>query len=68
MSQHLQLSTTIGLDVYFCAPASPWQRGSNENANGLMRDYFPKSTDLRGYTAADLAAVAQELNDRPARP
>jgi IS30 family transposase len=65
MSQHLQLSAAVGIDVYFCLPASPWQRGSNENANGLLRDYSPKSTDLRAHTAAELVVVADELNDRP---
>ena len=65
MAQHAQLKITAGLPVYFCDPQSPWQRGSNENTNGLLRQYFPKGTDLARYSPADLAAVAAELNGRP---
>ncbi|MGB0092358.1 MAG: IS30 family transposase, partial [Solirubrobacteraceae bacterium] len=65
MSQHAQLRIDTGLTVYFCDPHSPWQRGSNENTNGLLRQYFPKGTDLTRHTPEDLAAVAATLNSRP---
>jgi IS30 family transposase len=65
MAQHAQLRIETGLHVYFCDPHSPWQRGSNENTNGLLRQYFPKGTDLARYSADDLAAVANTLNTRP---
>ena len=65
MSQHAQLRIDTGLPVYFCDPHSPWQRGSNENTNGLLRQYFPKGTDLTRHTPDDLAAVAATLNSRP---
>jgi transposase, IS30 family len=65
MARHSEISMALGMPVYFCDPHSPWQRGSNENTNGLLRQYFPKGTDLSVHSAAHLAAVADELNDRP---
>jgi len=65
MAQHVQLRLDIGLAIYFCDPHSPWQRGTNENTNGLLRQYFPKGTDLSRYGAEELAAVAAALNSRP---
>jgi IS30 family transposase len=65
MAQHGQISIATDLAVYFCDPHSPWQRGTNENTNGLLRQYFPKGTDLSTHTAEDLAAVQAELNARP---
>ncbi len=65
MSQHRRFTIATDVPVYFCDPHSPWQRGSNENTNGLLRQYFPKSTDLRVYTPEDLLAAATQLNSRP---
>jgi len=65
MSQHARLKIDTGVAVYFCDPRSPWQRGTNENTNGLLRQYFPKGTDLGLHSADDLAAVASALNGRP---
>lgn len=65
MTQHARITIDSGLPVYFCDPHSPWQRGTNENTNGLLRQYFPKGTDLARHTAESLAAVAATLNSRP---
>jgi IS30 family transposase len=65
MAQHATLKVATGLPVYFCDPQSPWQRGTNENTNGLLRQYFPRGTDLARHDAQDLAAVAATLNSRP---
>jgi IS30 family transposase len=65
MAYHAQLRIDTGLPIYFCDPHSPWQRATNENTNGLLRQYFPKGTDLARHDASDLAAVAAALNSRP---
>jgi IS30 family transposase len=65
MAQHKSFTVATNVKVYFCDPQSPWQRGSNENTNGLLRQYFPKRTDLSGYTQAQLDRVALRLNQRP---
>jgi IS30 family transposase len=65
MAGHVQFAIDTNVKVFFCDPHSPWQRGSSENTNGLLRQYFPKGTDLNVFSRADLAAVSRELNDRP---
>ena len=65
MAEHDELRINTGLSVYFCDPQSPWQRGSNENTNALLRQYFPKGTDLSAHSPDELAAVANALNARP---
>jgi IS30 family transposase len=65
MAQHARLRIDTGLQVYFCDPQSPWQRATNENTNGLLRQYFPRGTDLARHSAEDLAAVGEALNTRP---
>jgi IS30 family transposase len=65
MAKHKSFTVDTNVKVYFCDPQSPWQRGSNENTNGLLRQYFPKKTDLSVYSQADLNKVALRLNQRP---
>jgi IS30 family transposase len=65
MANHVQIAAATELDIYFCDPHSPWQRGSNENTNGLLRQYFPKFTDLSIHRPDHLEDVADELNQRP---
>jgi len=65
MAEHATFSIATDMKVYFCDPASPWQRGSNENTNGLLRQYFPKGTDLSSFSAEQIQVVAEELNNRP---
>jgi IS30 family transposase len=65
MARHRDLATATGVEIYFAERSSPWQRGANENYNGLLRQYFPKGTDLSVHSAAHVAAVMHELNTRP---
>ncbi len=65
MALHAEIAQALGMPVFFCDPHSPWQRPSNENTNGLLRQYFPKSSDLRVHGPGQLTAVAAELNARP---
>ena len=65
LAAHLQFSVATGVQVYFCDPRSPWQRGTNENTNRLLRQYFPKNTDLSIYSQTDLNRVAKRLIQRP---
>ena len=67
MAEHQELAADLGMGVYFCDPRSPWQRGSNENTNRLLRQYLAKGADLRQFTAADLAGIADRINTRPRR-
>jgi IS30 family transposase len=65
MAEHARLTADTGIPVFFCDPRSPWQRASNENANGLVRQYLPRTADLRRFSQADLDRIAAELNGRP---
>jgi IS30 family transposase len=65
MSNHRSITVTTGVPIYFCDPHTPWQRGANENTNGLLRQYMPNSTDLLKYREEDLMRIQRSLNGRP---
>ena len=65
MAQHVQLRIDTGVEIYFCDPHSPWQRGSNENTNGLLRQYLPRTLDFRTLAQDDFDTIARKLNTRP---
>jgi len=65
MAEHARFTVDTGIAVYFCDPKSPWQRGTNENINGLLREYLPRHVLMRDFSQADLDGIAAELNDRP---
>ncbi len=65
MTDHGKFTMATKIDVYFCDPQSPWQRGSNENTNRLLRQYFPRGLDMSTYSQAKLSAIARQLNERP---